>query len=126
MLDFFDRMPFPHPSHFRVGTDKMRRIGEEFVRHHGGIVFQRHGRGKVQDDRAVLRQRQHLLNPLVDRFDVVPEAFGQPIERNMFARVVDFLLNESPDLLGQLLIGTIPMGFDRFDEVGFAPGESRR
>ena len=123
VLDLFDRMPFPHPPHLGIGGAEMVGVGEEFMRHHRGVVFQRHGRGEVDDDRAALGQLEHFGDAAIDCLDIVPMRFGEPVERDVFARVVHFLPHESADFLGQLGIGAIAVRLYRFDEIGLAARE---
>ena len=126
MLDFLDRVPFPHLADLGVRIGEMVRIGEEFVRHHRGIVLQRHGDPQLGDRGLVFRQVEQFGGAPVDHLHVVACVGGEPVERDMLARVVDFLLHEGADFGGQFVVGALAEGFHRFDEEGLPARESAR
>ena len=126
MLDFLRRMPAPHVADLGVGILEMRRIREEFGRHHGSVMLERHGHREIGDGRAILGQRQQFGHAGVDRLDVIAGIFGEPVEGDMLARVVDFLLYESADLGIELGRCAFAMGLDRFDEERLAAREGGR
>ena len=84
----------------------MLGVLEKFRRDHGGEMFERHGDGQIGDRRAALGEGEQFLDALVDRLDVVAMVFGQAVEGNVFARVIDFLLHEGADCR-QLGIGAV-------------------
>ncbi len=126
VLDLLDRVPTPHGAHFGIGILEVTGVGEEFMRHHRGVMLERHGHQQVGDRRTALGQRQQLLDALVDLGDVVAGILGEPVEGHMLAGMVDFLADEGADLALELGIGAGAVGLDCFDEKGLAAREGRR
>jgi len=89
-------------------------------------VFERHGHRQIGDGGTILGQREQFGHAFVDAFDVVAVIFGQTIEGDMFAGVVDFLLHEGANLGLELRIGPVAMSLHRFDEEGFAARKGGR
>ena len=57
MLDLFDRVPAPHRGHRLLAPGKVRGVCQQFVCEQGGVMFQRHRGGDIDDRRALAGQR---------------------------------------------------------------------
>ena len=95
-------MPAPDIGSDRVRAVEILGLGQQLPADDRGEMFKRDGDREVEFLGATLRQIEHRLNALVDALDIVTMVRNQPVERDMLARVVDFLRRKRLDLARQL------------------------
>ncbi len=126
MLDFLGSVPAPDIRSDRIGTFQIARIGQQMVADDGGEMFERNGDRQIEFFRTPFGQCQHRLNALIDAFDIIAVVGNQPVERDMFPRVVDFLRCERFHFLSNLRRHGIAEHPHRVDKECFAAWQAGR
>ena len=126
MFQFLDRVPSPEIGEGRVGRGKMQRIAKHLVSEHRGEMFERHRRGEIEDGRTVFGLREEGDKPCVDTRQVVTRGGGPAVETQVFAGVMNLLLDEIADVCRQRRICPFAMRPDRRNEKRLAARKDRR
>jgi len=87
-------------------------------------MLERHGRGKVDDGRPAARHRQEGGEAAVDSVQIVAGGGRETIERQVLARVVDFLGDKVANLRGKGRRCAFTVRLHCFDEECLATREA--
>ena len=101
----------------------MPGIGQELLRHDRGKMFQYHRRRQIGDLGPALGHGQRFDDALLDPAGVIAIFLDPAVQRQMFAAVDHFLLDEGADFLLQLWRCLVAKLLDALDEKSLAARE---